>query len=124
MFQASINAEKGYDVSLPDWYQHTALHVAAETGKTELAGILLDKGANANAIDRRGNTAITSAKDEAMIDFLLSKGVNPMDQSCATKTFLKAAEDNKLYLMKLIFEKYTRKTFNIDVITKPSATLH
>lgn len=57
-----------------------ALHSACQRGHREIAKYLLKKGANVNAVDKDGDTALLIAivkLDDSMVDILLSHGANP-----------------------------------------------
>jgi ankyrin repeat protein len=55
----------------------TPLHFAARGGWVDVAGILIDKGADVNAKDKAGRTPLAlleAKKDSRMIEFLRKKG--------------------------------------------------
>ena len=72
---------KGADVDATGKEGATALHVAAQRGEVEAAGLLIAKGADVNAKDNGGKTPLQMAKhpmmgepSQAMIDFLVRNG--------------------------------------------------
>ena len=80
-----VHAQCGicYPASVPDEpTQWTALHVAAKTGRIELANLLLQEGAEINmpALRRGSSTVLQAAiasENVTMVQFLLNKGADP-----------------------------------------------
>lgn len=73
----------------PGDYGFYPLHAAAESGLTELAGLLLDRGASINVTDRDGNTPLNLAvrqNRKDMVDLLLRRGAarNPVNREDRT----------------------------------------
>jgi ankyrin repeat protein len=60
---ASKLIENGADVNALDDYLRSPLHYAAERGNKAMIKVLLDKGANASAIDINGEVAYDLSKD-------------------------------------------------------------
>ena len=50
--------QPGCEVDTPTARNQTALYLAASEGYSVMVGMLLDHGANANAVDYYGNTAL------------------------------------------------------------------
>ena len=71
----------GLDPNRPDWIGRTFLHGAARQGKIEAAEMLLESGADLEAIElEHGGTPLASAARNGnleIVDFLLQKGANP-----------------------------------------------
>jgi len=59
---------------LDDW---TALHMAAARDRVEMAGILIDAGADVKRGDKNGETAMHLASTVGMFELLVSKGADP-----------------------------------------------
>ena len=78
---ADLNAECRTDMYMyPDKVKWTPLHVASCEGKTPVARILLEHGANPNAPDNLGATALHLASSSGKVtdvDLLLEYGANP-----------------------------------------------
>jgi ankyrin repeat protein len=75
-------------VNQGDQYGRTAIHLAALSQDTEIAGKLIEKGAVVNAQDDDGETPLHLAENSKMISFLLREGkANPnipnVDGICA-----------------------------------------
>jgi hypothetical protein len=75
----------GADLREPGEYSVYPLHTAAESGLTELAGLLLGRGARVNVTDRDGNTPLYLAVRQnrtAMVRLLLGRGadINPVNR--------------------------------------------
>ena len=73
--------DKGLDPNRPNWIGRTFLHLAAEKGSVEVAGLLLEEGADLEAVElEHGGTPLAAAarKGEAgMVEFLLERGADP-----------------------------------------------
>jgi ankyrin repeat protein len=66
----------------PDEYRFTPLHEAALLGKTEMAEILLKRGADVRATDKEGNTPLHWAgRHVDTAKFLLDAGADPQARS-------------------------------------------
>jgi ankyrin repeat protein len=66
----------------PDDYRFTALHEAALLGQTEIARILLNRGADVRATDKDGNTPLHWVGPHVdTAKFLLDAGADPLSQS-------------------------------------------
>lgn len=50
--------QPGCEVDALTSHNHSALHLAASKGHSVMAGMLLDHGANVNAVDDDGDTAL------------------------------------------------------------------
>lgn len=70
--------KQGTCANIIDWEQRTALHLAAAHGRLNAAILLIDElGADVNAMDCRGHTAIDAAsraQQEQVVAFLASRG--------------------------------------------------
>lgn len=73
--------ENGADLTLQDQYAGTPLHNAAYMGNVEIAKLLIDAGADVNAVsnrDRGTPICIAVMEDKVeMVKFLLEKGADP-----------------------------------------------
>jgi ankyrin repeat protein len=66
----------------PDQYGFTPLHEAALLGKTEMAEILLKRGADVRMTDKEGNTPLHwVGRHVDIAKFLLDAGADPQAQS-------------------------------------------
>ena len=75
----------------------TGLHAAAAARSAEIARMLLEKGADANARQQMGYTALHAAAqhgDEALVDLLLAHGADPALRSDDGKDAAAHARDN------------------------------
>ncbi|HSC76689.1 MAG TPA: ankyrin repeat domain-containing protein, partial [Pseudomonadales bacterium] len=77
---AQINAlrAKGVDINAPNYLGWTALYRAMINGNKDVIKLLLDAGADANAKNKDGSTAlfVVPAKQENLAEMLLTKGAN------------------------------------------------
>ncbi|MDP7254779.1 MAG: ankyrin repeat domain-containing protein, partial [Planctomycetota bacterium] len=55
-------------------YGRTPLHLAAFSGRKEVATLLLDGGADVNATNRARKTPLASARTESMRNLLIKRG--------------------------------------------------
>jgi ankyrin repeat protein len=65
--------ERGADLAVPDAGGHTPLHIAAEGGYVPIAKALLDRGADAHAVDLEDQTPLsraTTRRHTAIIDLI------------------------------------------------------
>ncbi|KAF2192454.1 ankyrin repeat protein, partial [Zopfia rhizophila CBS 207.26] len=70
--RVDVNVKRGY-------YERTPLIEMAENGKKEIVALLIEKGANINATDNRGNSLLSCAAEKghvSVIKLLLDKGAN------------------------------------------------
>jgi len=84
--------EHGADPNKRTWgFGKTCLFQAAYDGRLDIASLLLDAGADVNAVDDSGNNALREAalngKIEAAV-FLLSKGLSPQQRNKQGLTML------------------------------------
>ncbi|XVF73199.1 hypothetical protein PTKIN_Ptkin12aG0182100 [Pterospermum kingtungense] len=74
--------EKGVEPNLADYDRRTALHLAACEGWTEVVALLLEKGADVDAVDRWGRTPLSHARsfhhDEICKIFEARGGIDPV----------------------------------------------
>ncbi len=102
---------KGVDANDTDKQGYTPLHYAAWRGRSEVASLLFDKGANVNAADTStaGKKPIHVAAEnnsKSVIEFLLSKGVNVDEADKNGWTPLHyAAKFDQLEVAKFLIEK-------------------
>jgi len=69
--------ENGCDVTIKNDSGFTALHLAADMGKTRIAALILDHGGDVNAKDDDGDTPLSIAERQGwqpMIDLLKKRG--------------------------------------------------
>jgi ankyrin repeat protein len=73
--------DHGLDIGAPNWIGRTFLHVCAHKGRVDTAAVLLDAGADIDAIELEfGGTALAEAVREnqrEMVEFLLARGADP-----------------------------------------------
>lgn len=79
IMQKLIN--RGLDVNKPNWIGRTFLHACVRKSQIDTAAVLLDSGADINAIELEyGGTPLAEAVRGGQIDminFLLSRGADP-----------------------------------------------
>jgi ankyrin repeat protein len=89
----------GADPDAPGWYEDTAVHLAAQYMNTSFLEILLDHGANPNAVNKRqGQTPLFNALDtrrQDNVELLIARGadIEHADLS-GTRPLLHAARIN------------------------------
>jgi ankyrin repeat protein len=66
--------ENGAKTDMQDGNMNTALHIAAEKNNAEIVQLLLKHGVPVNALNKRGNTALDSCKDNECRGLLLLAG--------------------------------------------------
>lgn len=72
----------GADINAPEFiHDRTPLHIAALYGQISMAALLIDNGANVNALDRQGKPPLSLAKNSirknpAMIELLIKHGAH------------------------------------------------
>ncbi len=101
--------EEGLHVNLADENGCTLVHVAAFSGKKEIAELLFKEGANINAVDREQRTPLHYTAEnghKGLVKFLLEKGANidAADQHGWTPLYLAVAQGHK-EVMKFLLEK-------------------
>ncbi len=73
--------DHGLEINRPNWIGRTFLHVCAKTGRVDTAEVLLDSGADIDALDlEHGGTPLAEAAREGqteMVKFFLDRGANP-----------------------------------------------
>ncbi|OAD54673.1 Myotrophin [Eufriesea mexicana] len=77
----------------------TPLHYAADYGQSEVVRYLLEKGANANVIDKHGITTLLAAIWEGhtnCVKLLLEKGAKPDGLTPDGTSYLDAAEKDEI----------------------------
>lgn len=79
--------KSGLDATAADKDGYTSLHVASQNGHGEIVVLLLDAGANPNAIDRHGNGPLWTACYEG------AKAIATTDQRSIISVLLKAGAD-------------------------------
>ena len=88
--------ERGLDPNLPDWQRRTPLHDEAGGNGTATADLLLEFGADLNAIDEadRSTPLGLAAKNGnlVMVKYFLDKGADPNKAGAAWATPLAWAE--------------------------------
>ena len=68
------------DVNRGDYDNRTPLHLAASKNHLSIVKFLVEKGADVNAQDRWGATALDDATESDMKEYLLSKGGREMSK--------------------------------------------
>ncbi|XDD51168.1 ankyrin repeat domain-containing protein [Leptospira sp. WS92.C1] len=67
---------QGADPNAKDVFGESALHKTTSKSKTEIAELLIQKGANVNATDGKGRTPLMKTFFQSMVKFLLEKGAD------------------------------------------------
>lgn len=75
---AEALVEAGAAVQARDQWGNSPLHVAAERGNAPLVEFLLARGADANAMNGKGRTALHWAADRQVVEVLLRNGADPV----------------------------------------------
>ncbi len=93
----------------PDGF--TVLYIAVVSNRTDVARLLIARGANVNAVDRRGMTPLLYAAsadfgDPSMVDLLLKSGANP---AAKTKEGLTALDLARKYSHTYMFSALLAK---------------
>uniref|UniRef100_A0A0G4GH36 Uncharacterized protein n=1 Tax=Chromera velia CCMP2878 TaxID=1169474 RepID=A0A0G4GH36_9ALVE len=114
--------QKGTDVNVQTKRNEgmTALHVAAKFGKREMAQLLLDEGANVDAVDSERFTPLTYAAGVSLevVKLLLeNRATIPTTRSEWRSPLIRAVETGKVELVKFLLEKGA----DVNVQTKPDA---
>lgn len=95
----------GADVDAKDVGDWTPLHFAARTDSPEVVQLLLDSGADVNAINGRGETSITiaagstAASEAGVLDLLRARGADPFlkgEDGVSAIEFAKMIDDPKV----------------------------
>ncbi|CAH1955829.1 unnamed protein product [Acanthoscelides obtectus] len=85
---------------------YTALHYAARNGHLDVCKLLIDSGANINAVTNGGVTALSRAAStghKEIVEYLLGKNADPFIQDSDGKTALhKAAENGHLHICRIL----------------------
>jgi ankyrin repeat protein len=72
--------EKGADINLRDYSEHTALNYSIRSGQIATTQLLLERGADVDAENKYGTTALCEAiaiKNELAAQLLLENGADP-----------------------------------------------
>jgi ankyrin repeat protein len=97
---ARLLLQRGVDVHVQDKDHDTPLHLAAFSGRLEIAGVLLDHGANVNAENKQGRTPLhqvaqgtydSQERDVSVARLLLERGVDVHSKDKDHDTALHAA---------------------------------
>nr|CAJ77471.1 myotrophin [Lubomirskia baikalensis] len=91
--------KNGFNVNLELSNGRDAIHYAADYGQSEVLRYLLSKGANVNAPDKHGITAMLAAFWESHVEcvkVLVSKGAAKIGNSPDGKTYLECAESEEI----------------------------
>ena len=100
MKKVQTHLDAGANVNKANAEGKTPLHIAAENGHKEVAGVLIAKGAEVNAKDKEGRTPLHLATQEGyapMVDYLTDKGANLNSQDKAGGSPLHYAVLNEEY---------------------------
>lgn len=71
---ARMLVDAGADIERPSFFGNRPLHNAAATRHEGIVALLLDKGAEVNAISARGKTALDLAETDAVRDLIANRG--------------------------------------------------
>lgn len=98
----------------------TSLHIAARNGNVQIAKILIDNGANVNAIDNEGWTPLmraTTSGNSELVGMLLDHGADASKVNSVGETaIIQAASSGCDECLNILFSKY-KFAENIDAIT-------
>ncbi|VEN64744.1 unnamed protein product [Callosobruchus maculatus] len=85
---------------------YTALHYAARNGQLDVCKLLIENGANINAVTNGGVTALSRAAstgNKDIVEYLLSKDADPFVKDSDGKTALhKAAENGHAHICRIL----------------------
>lgn len=102
--------KKGTPINIEDYSGYTALHYGARNGHNKICKLLLENGANVNALTRSGQaTALHRAATQGhneIAEFLLKSGANPNIRDADGYTALhRAVISNSVPVCKLLLSK-------------------
>jgi ankyrin repeat protein len=117
---ARLLLQRGVDVHAQDKDHDTPLHLAAFSGRLEIAGVLLDHGANVNVENKSGGTPLhqvaqgeydSQERGVEVARLLLERGVDVHSQDKDHETALHAAAFNgKLEIAKFLIDNGANTT--------------
>ena len=120
---ASFVIDSGFDINIPTSTKNTTFLMHAINNKhTELAKLLIERGANVNAEDDDGNTALIFATNkgyEDIVDILLQNNANPLIKNKSGLTAIDIAEEKLHFIIKYkILDAIKEKKEKISIFSR------
>jgi hypothetical protein len=94
--------------------QRSLLHLASQRGHPRIVQLLLDMGADANALDTEGSSPLIYASDPDVVEKLILHGANPIKKSRKTglSRFEVALQNKETQVLDLFYTNLS--TLNFD----------